>query len=80
MDESDDIEWIYESPDNGNTIYRRKIKTNERELFRRYENNLFTYSDFNEIKQLAETNAALKKALDHLLLLYYTIKDDKTSP
>jgi hypothetical protein len=78
MDESDDIEWIYESPDNGNTIYRRRIKTDERELFRRYENNLFTYSDFNEIKRLAENNAALKKALDHLLLLYYTIKDDKT--
>ena len=80
MDEIDDIRYSYESPDNGNTIYRRAIGTDERELVRKYESNLFTYSDFNEIRKLSENNAALKKALDHLLLLYYTIKDDKTSP
>lgn len=28
----EDIKWIYESPDNGKTLYRRKFLSTEREL------------------------------------------------
>jgi hypothetical protein len=70
-------EYIYESPDNGNTVYRRKINEEERELYIQKEPDLFTYADIREIKELSKTNPALKKALDNLLVIYYTIKDDK---
>lgn len=73
----DDENYIYESPDNGTTIYRRHTGTIERELIRREPNNLFTYTAFKEIKELSETNISIKKALDNLLLIYYTIKDGK---
>lgn len=69
-------EYIYESPDNGNTVYRRKQGDTERELYIQKEPDLFTYADIKEIKELSKTNPALKKALDNLLVIYYTIKDD----
>ena len=75
----DDENFIYESPDKGSTIYRRRINTMERELIRREPNNLFTYTAFREIKELSETNTSIRKALDNLLLIYYTIKDDEDS-
>lgn len=69
--------YIYESPDNGNTVYRRRIGELERELYIEKEPDLFTYAEMREIKELAKTNTAIKKALDNLLVIYYTIKDDK---
>ena len=70
-------EYIYESPDSGYTVYRRKIGEEERELYIQKEPDLFTYAEINEIKELSKTNTALKKALDNLLVIYYTIKDGK---
>lgn len=72
-------EYIYESPDNGNTVYRRKHGETKRELYiqNQKEPDLFTYADIKEIKELSKTNSALKKALDNLLVIYYTIKDGK---
>jgi len=70
-------EYIYESPDNGDTVYRRKQGETERELYIQKEPDLFTYADIKEIKELSKTNPALKKALDNLLVIYYTIKDGK---
>ena len=75
----DDENFIYESPDQGNTLYRRHIGTMERELVRREPSNLFTYTAFREIKELSETNTSIRKALDNLLLIYYTIKDDENT-
>lgn len=69
--------YIYESPDNGNTVYRRRIGEIERELYIQKEPDLFTYAEIQEIKNLSKTNPALKKALDNLLLIYYTVKDEK---
>lgn len=69
--------YIYESPDNGNTVYRRRIGEIERELYIKKEPDLFTYAEIEEIKNLSKTNPALKKALDNLLLIYYTVKDEK---
>jgi len=75
--ENDDKPYIYESPDLGDTVYRREFGTIERELIQKPETNLFTYTAFREIRELSETNTSLKKALDNLLLIYYTIKDDR---
>ena len=75
--ENDDKQYIYESPDLGETVYRREFGTTERELIQMPETNLFTYTAFREIKELSETNTSIKKALDNLLLIYYTIKDDR---
>jgi len=70
-------EYIYESPDKGETVYRRKHGETERELYIQKEPDLFTYADMREIKELSKNNPALKKALDNLLVIYYTIKDGK---
>jgi hypothetical protein len=75
--DNDDKRYIYESPDLGDTVYRREFGTTERELIQMPETNLFTYTAFREIRELAETNISLKKALDNLLLIYYTVKDDR---
>jgi len=49
----------------------------EQELIQKPETNLFTYTVFREIRELSETNISIKKALDNLLLIYYTVKDDR---
>jgi hypothetical protein len=77
--ENNDIGYVYESPDNGSTLYRRHFGEIERELVYKNDSDLFTFTAFNEIRKLAETNSSLKKALDNLLLIYYTIKDDKST-
>ena len=72
--------FIFESPDNGKKVYRRIAGGSERELISSTDDDLFTYLAYNDIKKLSETNASIKKALDNLLLIYYTIKDDKDTP
>jgi hypothetical protein len=69
--------FIYESPDGGNTVFRRVSQHMDRELVSKSNLDLFTYLEFNEIKRLSETNASVKIALENLLLIYYTIKDDR---
>lgn len=71
--------YIYESPDNGKTIYRRLPGAKTRELFIEREPDLFTYADFEEMKKLSKTNNSMKKALENLRVIYYTIKDDKST-
>jgi hypothetical protein len=72
-------EYIYESPDNGLTVFRRRINSTERELVIEREPDLFSYADFQDMKELSKTNTSLKKALDNLTIIYYTIKDDKST-
>lgn len=76
MDETEDT-FIFESPDGGKTVFKRNPGTVDRELISNSNTDLFSYADWFDIKKLSETNASLKIALDHLLLIYYTIKDDK---
>ena len=70
-------EYVYESPDNGNTVFRRLIGSNDRELIIQKEPNLFDYATFQEIQEMSKTSKSLKKALDNVALIYYTIKDGK---
>lgn len=67
--------YIYESPD-GKTIYRRRFNETEKELVTGPESDLFSFQALKEISELSKNNASLKKALDNLLLIYYTIKDE----
>lgn len=66
---------IFESPDGGKTVYKRNIGETEKTLIQD-PRSLFTFTDYINISELAKTNESLQKALDHLLILYYTIKDD----
>lgn len=71
-----DTSYIYESPDGGKSIYRREIGGATRELLTSENpNDLFRYAEFVNIVDKSYEHPALKKALDNLLLIYYTIKD-----
>jgi hypothetical protein len=70
--------YVYESPDGGKTIYKRDFQSNERELVsKEIDNKRVDYRVWVNIIEAAKTNAALEKSLNNLLLLYYTIDDDK---
>lgn len=74
----DDYSYIYESPDCGITVYRRKFNETQRELIsidRTAKHD--SYRIWIDICDRAETNTSLKKALDNLMLIYYTVKNDK---
>jgi len=77
--EEDKDGFIFESPDGGKTVFKRTSGSIERELISTAGADLFSYAAWFEIKKLSETNTSIKIALDHLLLIYYTIKDDKDS-
>lgn len=69
-------EWIYESPDNGKTVYRRRLHSHYRELISEQDQTLFNYAEFVQMIELSEKNPALKKALENLQLIYYTVRDE----
>lgn len=72
----EDKSYIYESPDEGKSIYRREIGGITRELLTSNSpDDLFRYAEFVKIIDMSYRHPALKKALDNLLLIYYTIKD-----
>jgi len=72
----EDDTYIYESPDGGKSVYRREIGGITRELLISSEpNDLFHYAEFVKIIDLSYKNPAVKKALDNLLLIYYTVRD-----
>tara|TARA_B110000483_G_C17922117_1_gene437295 strand:- start:416 stop:682 length:267 start_codon:yes stop_codon:yes gene_type:complete len=47
------------------------------EAFDRATNNLFSYSEWQHMIQLSENNTTLKKQIDRMLVIYYTIKDEE---
>lgn len=69
--------YIYESPDGGKTVYRREAGSVIREMLTSPSktDDLFCYAEFIQIIDLSYKNHALKKALDNLLIIYYTVKD-----
>jgi hypothetical protein len=76
MDNNED-KFIFESPDGGKTVFKRKFGEDFKTLIKKETPNFFSYLEFEEMKKLAETNSSIKIALDNLLLIYYTIKDDR---
>jgi len=72
-------EWpyIFESPDGGETIYRRRQGEKERKLYHVSPKALEKMNDlketqlWHEIRQAAKTDETLQKAIDHVKILYY---------
>lgn len=73
--EMDKHAYIYESPDGGKTIYRRKIGETSRLLIKKQPEDYFP--PMSSIVHKSKTNTSLKKALDNLMLIYYTVKNDE---
>lgn len=66
---------IFESPDGGKTVFKRNIGDLTRTIVKTSESSL-SFEDYVNIVELSKKNESMKKALDNLLLLYYTIKDE----
>jgi len=73
--------YVYESPDNGDTIYRRKVGEKERELHSVSEEKKTLLDQIKESKlwgdihRAALTNPALQEALDRVKVIYYLSKE-----
>lgn len=68
--------YVYESPDGGNTVYRREIGSTDRELHsisvEQHRCNQQTEKEtlWQKIIQSGDTNPALQKALEQARLIY----------
>ena len=73
-----DDEYIYESPDGGETIYRRKINSLERELVEISEKAQLDkdVTDWHEILEAAKDNIVLQNAIERVKMLYHLTKKD----
>ena len=71
---------IYESPDGGKTVYAREAGSSSRTLIgwngtakTKYVDELRLWQD---IRDSANTNSALQKALDNVIIIYKLSKDN----
>jgi hypothetical protein len=74
---------IFESPDQGETIYKREIGSLNRELVSISEKKKSMYEQlkedqlWGEIRRKAKTNVALNDILNQAIMVYNLIKDEK---
>ncbi len=74
---------IFESPDKGETVYKREPGTSEPVLVSESEKKKSTYDQlvedkmWGEIRRLAKTNPTLKDAVDRVIMIYQLVKDRK---
>ena len=74
--------YIYESPDKGETVYRRRIGENERELWSVSETlrqqNIWKarWEIWSPVLAAAEHNPALQEALDRARIIYELSRDE----
>ena len=72
---------IYESPDNGETVYVRNIGSRDRELHHvsSKQTNLMNRIQedqlWDQIRRHAQTHPALQAELDRVIIVYNLIKD-----
>lgn len=71
-------EYIYESPDGGETIYRRKLNSLKRELVDISKDARIKKEEVNwrEILEAAEDNLVLQNAIERVKMLYHLAKKD----
>jgi hypothetical protein len=75
---------IYESPDKGRTIYRRKFGETERELYQvsdEVSDKLAEIREdklWGEIRRAAKSNKALQDILERAILVYHLSKEHGT--
>ena len=75
----DTAEWIYESPDGGDTLYRRRMNDplHKRELVRRIDGEFKDYRDWvykQDWTELSKTTM-IKEQLDKLRVLVELMKE-----
>lgn len=76
--------YIYESPDKGGTIYRRKFGEIDRELYRvsdEVSDKLAKIKEdklWEEIRRAAKSNKVLQDVLERAILVYQLSKDHGT--
>jgi hypothetical protein len=79
-----DQKYIYESPDRGGTIYRRKFGEIDRELYRVSDEVSKKLDEiredklWGEIRRAAKSNKALQDALERVILIHQLSKDHGT--
>jgi len=73
---TEDRPYIYESPDSGDTIYRRLAGTNQRELVREgpLRQKKLRNQQWQRIFQAAETDPVLQEMLEQIEV-YHRLKD-----
>lgn len=71
-------EYIYESPDGGDTIYRRKLNSLKREVVEISEKSQSKkdLTDWQEILEAAKGNPVLQNAIERVKMLYHLTKKD----
>ena len=75
--------FVYESPDGGETIYARQIGSTERHLHYESEKvkslheSLLEDKMWGDIRRLAKTNVPLADAVDKVIMIYNLVKDRK---
>jgi len=80
-----DQKYIYESPDRGGTIYRRKFGEIDRELYRISDEVSKKLDEiredklWGEIRRAAKSNKALQDALERVILIHQLSKDHGTN-
>lgn len=74
--------YIFESPDGGQTVYRRQLGQTQRELHsiseekHKWDQQLEEEMLWTKIVQTAKNNPTLQEALDRARVIYELIKND----
>ena len=73
--------YVYESPDGGNTIYRRLPGTSQRDLVKENTTLIAQLREdqlWGQIRRMARTDAALQDILERAII-YYNLKRDHSN-
>ena len=72
----DSTVYVYESPDRGDTVYRRRAGTNQRELVREgpLRQKMLRSQLWRDIFEAAETDPVLKEMIEKVEV-YHRLKD-----
>jgi hypothetical protein len=79
-----DQKYIYESPDKGGTIYRRRFGELDREVYRVSDEVSEQLAEirkdklWEEIRRAAKSNKVLQDALERVILIHQLSKDHGT--
>jgi len=76
---------VFESPDGGETVYARmpgsseRVKVSESNRVQELKQDMAETQLWHEIRNSAKTNAALREAMDRVILLYHLSKENGNS-
>ena len=78
---SDSTVYVYESPDRGDTLYRRRAGTNQRELVREgpLRKKVLRSQLWRDIFEAAETDPELQRLIEQVEI-YHALKNTTLGP